>query len=392
MTGRRRSGRLGLARGLGVGLVVLFGMNLIPGCRGEEATRSSAPKEVVVVPARVESMADRREYVGNVRAINRVEVRARVRGYLVEQLFEDGARVEEGDLLFRIDPSEFEAALAEAKAELSRAQAAAIRAKRDLERALELFEDDVVSTALIDQRRAERDTSVAAVEAARAAVRSAELDLSYCRIHAPLTGRMGRALVDVGNLVGESGQDTVLAELVQEDPIHVYFAPSESEVRSWPPVVRAGSEETGSGEEIPVRIRLGDGTDHPHAGILDYRDPTVDASRGTITLRARIPNPEGTLQPGQFAHVIAVLPDIPEAILVPQRAVLDEQGGSYVLVVGSDDTATRRPIRLGRTVNGMQQVLHGLAGGERVVVDGVQGIRSGDPVRVRSIETAGAGR
>lgn len=373
--------------------MMLCGLILIPGCRGEEATRSSAPKEVVVAPARVESMADRREYVGNLRAVNRVEVRARVRGYLLEQLAEDGARVEKGDLLFRIDPSEFEAALAEAKAELSRARAAAIQAERDLERALELFENDVVSTAVIDQRRAERDTSVAAVEAARAAVRSAELDLSYCRVHAPLTGRMGRALVDVGNLVGESGQDTVLAELVQEDPIHVYFAPSESEVRSWPPVVRGGSEETGAErKEIPVRIRLGDGTEHPHSGILDYREPTVDAARGTVTLRARIPNPDGTLRPGEFAHAIVVLPDIPEAILIPQRAVLDEQGGSYVLVVGPDDTATRRPIRLGRTVNGMQQVLHGLEGDESVVVDGLQGVRSGDPVRVRSIETAGSGR
>lgn len=381
MTGRERGVGWRSIRGIGVrtGTAVVLGAILILGCRGEERTRTSAPQEVVVATARVQSMADRREYVGNLRAVDRIEVRARVRGYLLEQLVEDGAQVTEGDLLFRIDPSEFEVALAEAKAELARARADAVRARRDLDRALELFENDVVSTAVIDERRAERDASAAAVEAARAAVRSAELDLSYCQARAPITGRMGRALVDVGSLVGESGQDTVLAELVQEDPIHVYFAPSEQEVSSWPR------------EEIPVRIRLGDGSEHPHEGTLDYRSPTVDALRGTIRMRALMPNPEGTLRPGQFAHVIAVLPEIPEAVLIPQRAVLDEQGGSYVLVVGRDDTATRRPVRLGRTVDGMQRVLDGLTGGERVIVDGVQGVRSGDPVHVRSSETAGAG-
>lgn len=388
----RAVGRLSVRGiGIGVGTAVALGAILILGCREDGDDRASAPKEVVVAPVRVESMADRREYVGNLRAVNRVELRARVRGYLLEQLVEDGARVEEGDLLFQIDPTEFEVALAEAKADLSRARADAIQAKRDLERALELFEDDVVSTAVIDERRARRDASAAAVEAARAAVRSAELDLSYCQVRAPIAGRIARALVDIGNLVGESGQDTILAELVQEDPIHVYFAPSEQEVSSWP---RADPNRPGDGQSrdrIPVRVRLGDGTSHPHEGFLDYRAPAVDALRGTIGMRALIPNPESTLRPGQFAHVIAVLPEIPEAVLIPQRAVLDEQGGSYVLVVDQDDTAMRRPVRLGRTVNGMQRVLDGLTGGERVIVDGVQGVRSGDPVRVRSSETAEAG-
>jgi membrane fusion protein (multidrug efflux system) len=282
---------------------------------------------VKVEVASVAPMADRREYVGNVRAVNRVEVRARVRGYLVEQHYRDGARVEKGDLLFRIDPIPFEVALAEAKGQLARAQANALRAERDLERADLLFENGVVSTELIDERRAAHDATAAAVEAAKATVRAAELDLSYSRIRAPAAGRIGRALVDVGNLVGESNQDTILAELIQEDPIHVYFAVPEGEAIPQRGD-GTGTSAPGSAVDIPVQIDLGDGTRYPDVGVVDYVEPTVDAARGTLSLRARVPNPAGVLRPGQFVRVVAEFPDVPGAVLVPQRAVLDEQGGS----------------------------------------------------------------
>jgi membrane fusion protein (multidrug efflux system) len=369
-------------------------------CSGGEPKAARGPVEVKVDVAKVAPLPDRREYVGNVRAVDRVEIRARVRGYLFEQLFEDGARVAQGALLFRIDPLPFEVALAEAKGQLARTRADALRAERDLARTEALFENGVVSPELIDDRRAERDATAAAVEAAQATVKAAELNLSYSRVRAPVAGRIGRALVDVGNLVGESGQDTILAELVQEDPIHVYFAAPEGEAiprdgeHSGEATSGAGKSvvsTSGTSSAIPVRIVLGDGTRYAHAGFVDYVEPTVDAARGTLALRARVPNPEGVLRPGQFVRVIAEFPDVPKAVLVPQRAVLDEQGGSYVLLVGEDETVERRPIRSGRMIEGRQEILEGLTGGERVIVDGVQGVRPGDTVRAEAVVEKGGG-
>ncbi len=369
--------RLRFAAALGAGLALA--------CPGGEPPASRGPATVKVDVAQVAALADRREYVGNVRAVDRVDVRARVRGYLVEQRFEDGARVAKGDLLFRIDPLPFEVALAEAKGQLARAHADAVRAEQDLARAEVLFESGVVSSEVIDQRRAARNATAASAEAAQATVRAAELGLSYANVRAPVAGRMGRALVDIGNLVGESGQDTILAELVQEDPIHIYFAAPEGEALPKSGGDPSGPSASASPAPIPVRIVLGDGTSYPHEGVVDYVAPTVDATLGTLAVRARVPNPEGALRPGQFVRVVARFPDVPTAVLIPQRAVLDEQGGSYVLLVSKDDTVERRPIRPGRMVDGRQEVLEGLAGGERVIVDGVQGVRPGDAVRAESI-------
>lgn len=365
----------------------LFGAGLLLACPGGEAPATRAPVAVKVDVTRIAPLADRREYVGNVRAVDRVEIRARVRGYLVAQLFEDGAHVEKGALLFKIDPLPFEVALAESKGQLARARADAIRAANDLERADALFKDGVVSRELIDERRAARDETAAAVEAAEATVKAAELDLSYGTIRAPVAGRIGRALIDVGNLVGESNQDTILAELVLEDPVHVYFTVPEGEAIPRT-VARSGPDAAGDAPAIPVRIVLGDGARYSHAGVVDYVEPTVDAARGTLSLRARVPNPEGVLRPGQFVRVIAEFPDVPRAVLVAQRAVLDEQGGSYVLLVGANDIVERRPVRPGRAVEGRQEILEGLAAGERVIVDGVQSVRPGDVVRAEPADSA----
>lgn len=358
----------------------LLGAALLLACGGDEGPGSPPPPEVLVTEARLGPVPDLREYVGNVRAVNQVEVRARVRGYLLAQRFEDGEAVAEGDVLFEIDPAPYQAALAEAKGQLARARATAERARRDYDRARELFDARVVSVSVLDQRRAERDASLAEVEAAEAAVRVAELDLSYCTVRAPIAGRIGRALVDAGNLVGESGQDTVLAEIVQGDPIHVYFAPTERERLEVVRGAREGRiprERTGA---IPIRLKLGDGTPYEHEGVVDYVDPTVEPTRGTITVRALLPNPEGVLKPGEFVRVIAVFPEVPEAVLVPQRAVLDQQGGTYVLVVKADDTVEQRPVRIGVLHDGMQQVTEGLSAGERVIAEGVQKARAGGKV------------
>lgn len=382
MTSRRI--RVAIAAGL-------LGAAVVLACGGDEDAGGPPPPEVLVVAASLGAVPDLREYVGNVRSVNQVEVRARVRGYLLAQRFEDGQPVAEGDVLFEIDPAPYQALLAEAKGGLARARATAERARRDYVRAKELFEAKVVSVSLLDQRRAERDASLAEVEAAEATARSAELDLSYCTVRAPLAGRIGRALVDVGNLVGESGQDTVLAEIVQVDPIHVYFAPTELERLEVVRAAREGRvprERTGA---IPIRLRLGDGTPYEHQGVVDYVDPTVEPTRGTITVRALLPNPDGVLKPGEFVRVIAVFPEIRDAVLVPQRAILDQQGGTYVLVVKDDDTVEQRPVRIGVLHDGMQRVIEGLAAGERVITEGVQKARAGDLVTPKPLPAGNAG-
>lgn len=379
MRGRRVGASIGAAA-LVAGLLA---------CGRGEGPAAPPPPEVLVATARLGAVPDHREYVGNVRAVNRVEVRARVRGYLLAQRFEDGQRVAAGDVLFEIDPSHYQAVLGEANGQLARARAAAQRAERDFVRARELHDAKVVSVSVLDQRRAERDAALADVEAAEAAVRSAELDLSWCTVKAPLAGRIGRALVDAGNLVGESGQDTLLAEIVQLDPIHVYFAPTERERLEVMHGAREGRIPTQRTGAIPIRLQLGDGTPYAQEGVVDYVDPTVEPTRGTITVRALVPNPDDVLKPGQFVRVVAIFPDVPDAVLVPQRAVLDQQAGQYVLVVKDDDTVEQRPVQIGALHEGMQQVKQGLAAGERVIADGVQKVRPGAKV-VAKPEPGGA--
>jgi membrane fusion protein (multidrug efflux system) len=354
-------------------------------CGPGEQAGGPPPPEVVVAEARIGSVPDHREYVGNVRATNAVDVRARVRGYLTEQRFEDGNLVQQGDVLFMIDPSTYKVELAEANGQLARAKAAAERARRDFARAEELTRDGVASVSVLDARRAERDATVAEIASAEARVGAALLNLSYCTVRAPIAGRIGRALVDVGNLVGESGQDTVLAHIVQTDPIHVDFAPTE---RDRLDVLRGAAEGRlpARREGVPVQIVLGDGTPYPHPGAIDYVDPIIEPTRGTVAVRALVPNPDGALKPGEFVRVVVIFPDVQGAVLVPQRAVVDQQGGTFAMVVKADDTVESRGVALGAAHDGMQQITSGLAAGERVIVDGVQKARPGQKVVAKTAE------
>jgi len=376
---QRRPGRAALLAATALGIA----------CGSDEGRGSAPPPEVVVATARLGAVPDRRVYVGNVRAAREVEVRARVRGYLLEQRFQDGQRVSEGDVLFRIDPSSYRVMLAEAKGDLAAARAEAKRTQLEFERAQELALDDVVSASVLDARRAERDAAQARLESAKASVRGAELDLSYCTVTAPLSGRIGRRLVDVGNLVGASGEDTVLAHIVQIDPINIYFAPTERERLEVLRGAREGRIPSQREGNVPVAIELGDGTRYPQRGVVDFVDPTIDPRRGTVTVRAVVPNPDDVLKPGEFVRIFAIFPDLTDAVLVPQRAILEEQGGSYVLVVGDDGGVEQRGVEIGGVHDEMQRVVSGLAPGERVVVEGVQKARPGQKVAPRPLEPGG---
>jgi len=378
MTRRRKGARL---RRLGGACLAA---SLLACGRGEPP--APPPPEVVVAEARLGNVPDRREYVGNVRAVNDVEVRARVRGYLLERTFTEGQQVAAGEVLFRIDPSPYQAALAEAKGRLAQARAAQQLAKTEFERARVLREQNVLSASDFDARREQQLAADAGLESARAAVEAAQLDLSWCTVGAPIAGQIGLALVDVGNLVGASGQDAVLARIVQIDPIHVYFAPTERERLDVLQGAREGRIPQERVGNIPIELLLGDGTPYDHRGVVDFVDPTVDPNRGTVTVRALVANPDGVLKPGEFVRAIAVFPDYTDAVLVPERAVLDEQGGSYVLVVNAESVAEYRRVRAGITHDGMRQIAEGLAAGERVIVDGVQKARPGTKVALREAD------
>lgn len=355
--------------------------------RGDAPPAPTAP-EVTTAVATVGAVPDRREYVGNVRAVNQVEVRARVRGYLRAKHFDEGQPVAAGAVLFEIDPSTYEVALAAAKGQLAQARATIVRAEADYKRTRGLFEKGVASASVLDQARADRDVASASLQSAEAAVDAAQLDLSYCTVRAPIAGRIGRALVDVGNLVGESGQDTVLATIVQEDPIHVYFAPTE---RDRLDVLRGAHEGRIPQQRvgtIPIELLLGDGTPYPQHGVIDYVDPVIEPTRGTITVRAVVANPDGALKPGEFVRAIAVFPDRVDAVLIPERAVQDEQGGSFVLVVKPDDVVESRRVRVGALHGGLREITEGIAAGDRVIVDGVQKARPGQKVVAKAVGEA----
>ena len=361
---------------------------LLAGCGPGEEPAAAPPPAVSVFAAESRAFPERREQVGTITAVNAVDVRARVRGFLIEQKFTDGQVVKEGEVLYRIDPSTYQIRLQETQGALARAKATLARARNDFARAQALFEEGVASQAVLDERTAERDTAAAEVASADAAVAAAKLDLSYCTVHSPLTGRIGRSRVDVGNLVGEGGHDTVLASIVQVDPIHVVFNPTEQERLQVLRDAREGRVWKQREGNLPVEVILGDGSPYPHRGLLDFIDPTIDATRGTIAVRAVVPNPDGDLKPGEYVRVVTIWPDLPDAVVVPERAVQDEQGGSYVLVVNANNVVEQRSVTLGALHDGMLHIATGLAAGERVVVEGVQKARPGSRVAPHESDVA----
>ncbi|RXF73311.1 efflux RND transporter periplasmic adaptor subunit [Hansschlegelia zhihuaiae] len=341
----------------------------------------AAPAAVKVSVAKVEPRDVTRwaEFSGRLEAVDRVEVRSRVAGEIKTVHFREGALVKAGAPLFTIDPAPYEAALDRARAEVAAAEARVSLAASDLERGRRMTASETISRRDLDARTSGLREAEAAVQAARAAEKSATLDLGYTEVRAPVSGRVGRIEVTVGNLIAAGPGAPVLARLVSVDPVYASFDADEAAVMRALDTLPQAADRSDAVSALPVEMALASARESVR-GKIQYVDPSVDPSAGTIKVRAVFPNPDGRLMPGQFARLKLGEAKPAPALLVGERAVGSDQDKSYVLVVGPDDKTAYREVRLGASVEGLRTVVEGLAAGERVVVNGLQKVKPGDQI------------
>ncbi|HEY8908579.1 MAG TPA: efflux RND transporter periplasmic adaptor subunit [Rhodoferax sp.] len=341
---------------------------------------SMPPAEVGVVTVTPGDVGLITELPGRMEASRVAQVRARVPGILQKRLFTEGSDVRAGQALFSIDASPYEATLASATASVAKAEANLMQASAQAERYKPLIEAKAISqqdfiNAQAAQKQAEADVAVA-----RAAVQTARINVGYAHITAPIAGRIGRALVTEGALVGQ-GEATQLAVIQQIDPMYINFTQSAADVMKLRQAMETGQLKRAGKQAASVRVVLEDGSEYPKAGKLLFSDLTVDTTSGQITLRAEVPNPQGDLLPGLFVRVRLEQAQASNAITLPQQAVTRSPQGDTVMVVGADGKATSRPVKIGGQQNGQWVILSGLQAGEQVMVDGFQKLRGGAPVK-----------
>lgn len=365
-------------------ILALFVLALV-GCTQE--TAQQAPTEVITDVALVQEYFPQRSFVGRLNAQEDVNIQARVSGYLTSVDFREGENVAAGDLLYSIDQREFEAALASAQADLAAAAAARKVANLNFERGQELLPKDAISRSDFDNLTAKKLEGDAGYTSAAARVKTAEVNLTYTKIAAPISGRTGRSAATVGDLVGPNSG--VLTTLVSMDPIEAIFQLSES-------TFLATSEERietdGNGDisvsDIEVSLELTNRQTYPLKGYINYFANRIDDNTGTLEARALIPNPHGLLVPGQYVRVVLQLTNSLSGVFVPQAAVQADQQGSFVLLIEPGNTVARRNVELADRIGAGVRVLSGLDGGETLIVRGLQLVRSGQVVTTRSVSPA----
>lgn len=340
------------------------------GARAQQPAPAAIP--VGTVSAEKRDIGRTADFVGRVEAVNRVDIRARVTGYLEEVQFRDGANVTEDTPLFRIERPPFEAAVAQAQGALERAQGALQNATVQRQRAEDLLKTNAGSVAVRDQRIAEEKGALGDQTTAEANLRTAQINLGYTSIKAPITGRIGRTKVTKGNVVGpESG---VLAEIVSNDPMYVTFPVSQREFLT----IKAGSV-PASGKAPLVNLRFADGSTYDQKGRVDFVDVSVERSTDTVSVRATLPNPDGKLIDGSLVRVSVQSEQSTEKVVIPQSALIADQQGAYVFAV-EDGKAVIKRIKIGSEIGAYVTVEQGLAGNEQIVVQGLQNLRPGTPV------------
>src|SRR5882724_5487635 len=367
-------------RGLGP-LMVLLAVTL-SGCGDKPpAQAAAAPPPVTVAQPAKRTVTDWDEFTGRFEAVEEVQVRARVGGFVTSVEFRDGAFVRAGDLLYVIDSRPFEAVAAQADGQLSDARAKAELAKRDLDRGLSLVQTSAVSEQVVDQRRQSLQAAHAAETIAEGALKAAQLNIEFSHVMAPISGRVSRHLVSAGNLVqGSEGSSTLLTSIVSLDPIYIYFDVDEATYQRnsklWFEGKRPSSRDTAN----PVQVTLTGETKPSHEGKMDFLDNRLDISTATLRSRAVIPNKDLSILPGQFGRVRLIGSAPYETLLLPDSAIATDQSRKIVFVVKEDNTVEARPVMLGPLDEGLRVIREGLKAEDRVVVDGLQRARVGAKV------------
>ena len=355
---------------IAAGVLLLTIITLVAACREQNVYAPPPPPEVTVSKPALQSVTDYVEFTGNTQAIKTVQLVARVQGYLEKVLFQDGDRVKEGQLLFLIEQDTYEAQLKQTEAQILQQKANLDHAQIEFVRFGDLLRKNAASQTDVDNWRFQRDNYRAAVLAAEAARDLARLNLGYTRVTAPFDGRIGRRLVDPGNLVGAGG-NTVLTEINQLDPIYVYFTINEADLLR---LIRATGLKPGEAQrmKIPFYLGLANEEGYPHQGYLDFTGIAVTPTTGTLLLRGIFPNPDGVILPGLFARVRGpVVGSEKTALLVPEVALGYDQQGSYVLVVDDKNTVERRSVKVGTQVDDRRVIQEGVKGDEWVIISGL---------------------
>lgn len=351
---------------------------------GDPAQQQMPPQDVSVATVVQKDVNDWDEYSGRIEAVDSVELRPRVGGYLDGVHFKEGSLVEKGDLLFTIDDREYRAAVIAARADVARAAARVEVAKTELARSEALIAARAVSKGELDTRKSEASQAEADRLGADARLQQAELNLGFTRITAPIAGRVGAALIKPGNLVAPG--ESLLSTLVSMDPVHVVFEGDERAYLRYQEMVRAGERDSSRTTGTPVEVALANEPTFAHRGHMDFVDNAVNPATGTIRGRAVLANADGVFTPGLFARVRLMGANPSSAMLIHDQAVLTDQDRKYVWTVGEGNTAARKDVKLGESIDGLRVVEEGLAVGDRVVVNGVRKIFfPGQPLAPRDV-------
>jgi membrane fusion protein, multidrug efflux system len=377
------AGRLGL-------MALIAGALSACGEKTQQPAAAAPPPVTVAQPAK-RTVTDWDEFTGRFEAVEEVQVRPRVGGYVTNVEFKDGDMVHAGDLLYVIDSRPFEAVAAQADGQLSDARAKAELAKRDLDRGLALVQSSAVSEQLVDQRRQALQAAHAAETVAEGALKAAQLNVEFTHVLAPITGRVGRHLVSVGNLVqgSDTGTSTLLTTIVSVDPIYIYFDVDEATYlrnnKLWFEGKRPSSRDTAN----PVQVTLSGESKPSHDGHMDFLDNRLDVSTGTLRSRAVIGNHDLSILPGQFGRVRLIGSSPYEALLLPDTAIATDQSRKIVFVVKDDNTVEARTVVLGPLDDGLRVIREGLKPEDHVIVDGLQRARVGAKVNPHMAEIGG---